>query len=302
MNITKYNIGVSSAAPIYFSHVTDHPQPMEHHFHLHDYIEVFFYVSGDADFILNDTYLHLCPGDVIIAPENLLHKPIIKSDALYERFYIGLPRSTFAGMDRILDPLHFVARDGQMHVRPDGESGVLLQSRLHRIAAMIEERHAGATTVGFWDSMSAAAQTDERGIRIYAELLRLLHLLGGDGSRATAREEREGEPHLPSLIARMLPYLDRHISSINSVDELAHMLEVTPSYLSDLFSRSMKVPLKQYITAKKIALAKARLQEGDSVTDTAFACGFFTVSHFIVVFRRVTGMTPGEYRNRVKEQ
>jgi AraC-like DNA-binding protein len=63
----------------------------------------------------------------------------------------------------------------------------------------------------------------------------------------------------------------------------------------------MKVPLKQYMTAKKIALAKTRLQEGDNVTDTAFACGFFTVSHFIVVFRRVTGMTPGEYRNRVRE-
>ena len=54
MNIVKYDIGVSRAMPIYFSHVIDRPQPSHHNFHLHDYVELFFYVSGDADFILND--------------------------------------------------------------------------------------------------------------------------------------------------------------------------------------------------------------------------------------------------------
>jgi len=60
----------------------------------------------------------------------------------------------------------------------------------------------------------------------------------------------------------------------------------------------MRVPLKQYLSAKRIAHAKAQLQAGESVTDTAFSLGFCTVSHFIVVFKRITGMTPGDYKRR----
>ncbi len=296
VNIVKYDIGVSRAAPIYFSHVIDRSWPSHHNFHLHDYVEIFFYVSGDADFILNDTYLQLRPGDVIIAPENVLHRPIIKSEASYERYYIGLPRATFSHMDRVRDPLSQVTGGGQTLIRPDEETGAQLLRHLHKITTLIEERQEEAGESG-----ATSREDDGRGVRMYAELLRLLHTLGGDMRRGALREW-EGEPHLPSLIARTLPYLEAHVSRINSVEELAQVLGVTPSYLSDLFSRSMKVPLKQYITAKKIALAKARLQEGDSVTDTAFACGFCTVSHFIVVFRRVTGMTPSAYRKRVAGQ
>ena len=60
----------------------------------------------------------------------------------------------------------------------------------------------------------------------------------------------------------------------------------------------MRVPLKQYLSAKRIAHAKAQLQAGESVTDTAFSLGFCTVSHFIVVFKRITGMTPSDYKRR----
>ena len=285
MIINKYNIGVSTAEPIYFSHVIDYPQPSHHHIHLHDYIELFFYISGDADFILNDTYLHLRPGDVIVAPENVLHRPSIKSEARYERYYIGLSRTTFSYMNRVADPLAFTLA-GQMIIRPEEEVRAMILRHLSKIGEMIE-------------SEQIAKAEDDGGVRIYAELLRLLSLLGRGADQAELQLEREGDPRLPSLIARALPYLDRHISEINSVEELSSVLQVTPSYLSDLFSRSMKLPLKQYITAKKIALAKTRLQEGDSVTDTAFACGFCTVSHFIVVFKRVTGVTPSEYRKRV---
>ena len=231
-----------------------------------------------------------------MAPENVLHRPIIKSDALYERFYIGLPRTAFSHMELVADPLRFVAQGGQTLIRPDPEKAAMMLRHLHKIGELIESE-LGDFPGG--EALTNVPEPRENGARIYAELLRLLYLPNNDlGS--VAEREREGEKHLPSLIARALPYLDRHISEINSVEELAQVLQVTPSYLSDLFSRSMKVPLKQYITAKKIALAKTRLSSGESVTDTAFACGFCTVSHFIVVFRRVTNLTPSEYRKRVE--
>ena len=289
MNILKHNIGVSRAVPIYFSHVVDRPQPTQHLFHLHDYIELFFYVSGDVDFILDDTYLHLHPGDVIVAPPNVLHRPIIKSDARYERFYIGLPGGAFAHMDGVPSPLAF-ADAGEFVIRPDSAAWERILRYLCAMEDMIAEREETQETA------------PDNAVRLYAELLRLLHTLGKVArGAALSREEQQDEAPLPSLISRALPYIDRHISELGGVEDLASRLNVTPSYLSDLFSRSMKVPLKQYMTTKKIALAKLRLSAGDSVTDTAFACGFCTVSHFIVVFKRVTGTTPSSYQRRVRE-
>lgn len=293
MNIVKYNIGVSQTSDIYFSHIVDQSKASDHSFHLHDYIELFFYISGDADFILNDTYFHLEPGDIVIAPENILHKPIIKSTTRYERFYIGLPRTTFAEMNRVRNPLYFIQEEGQMLLRPDKKACTMIQNRLNSIATCIEQTYAAKRTDS--STIPPYPYTDV-GVQIYVELLRLLLLLA-EIWNGEVRHQHANEKPLPSLIAKMLPYLEHHIDTINSVEELAHTLNVTPSYLSALFSRSMNVPLKQYIVTKKIAQAKKRLQQGESVTDTAFACGFCTVSHFIVVFQRVMGITPNKYRN-----
>ena len=288
VSLTRKSIGVSRSAPMTFNHVIDCPQPTHHKLHLHDYLELFFYVSGDADFILDDTYLHLHPGDVIVAPENVLHRPIIKSEAVYERFYIGLPSGAFSYMDGVPSPLSF-ARAGEFVIRPDAQGRERILRYLYAMESMIQERESGASE-------------GDNTVRIYAELLRLLHTLGKVAEGAIlSREEQRLESDLPSLISRALPYVDDHIAELGSVEELAERLGVTPSYLSDLFSRSMKVPLKQYMTTKKIALAKSLLSAGESVTDTAFACGFCTVSHFIVVFKRVTGTTPSSYQRRVRE-
>ncbi|WP_373321496.1 helix-turn-helix domain-containing protein [Acetobacter indonesiensis] len=41
--------------------------------------------------------------------------------------------------------------------------------------------------------------------------------------------------------------------------------------------------------------AMEHLSEGASVTDVAFDVGYDNVSAFIAMFRRVTGMTPGQF-------
>jgi AraC-like DNA-binding protein len=49
----------------------------------------------------------------------------------------------------------------------------------------------------------------------------------------------------------------------------------------------------------RITRAKRLLQEGDSsIKQVAEQCGFANGSQFILAFRRVEGMTPGEFRAR----
>ena len=51
-------------------------------------------------------------------------------------------------------------------------------------------------------------------------------------------------------------------------------------------------PPHRVLLGVRLAHARARLQEGASVTDTCFAVGFGSLSHFVTTFRRHYGVSP----------
>jgi AraC-like DNA-binding protein len=55
----------------------------------------------------------------------------------------------------------------------------------------------------------------------------------------------------------------------------------------------------RFLTDVRLAHARARLRDGASVTETCFAVGFGSLSHFITVFRRRYGVTPSRVAGEV---
>ena len=105
---------------------------------------------------------------------------------------------------------------------------------------------------------------------------------------------------VPVLINDVLKYIDTSSIRISSVNSLAETFHVNPSYLSSLFSSTTHVNLKQYLTNKKISEAKNMLLSDRAISDIAYECGFSSCSHFISVFKQITGKTPREYRLNIK--
>ena len=71
---------------------------------------------------------------------------------------------------------------------------------------------------------------------------------------------------------------------------------VSVNQLCRLFTRYCGTTVTKYITSKRITEAKKRLEEGKSVTDTAFMCGFNDYANFIRVFKKAVGVPPGKYK------
>jgi AraC-like DNA-binding protein len=61
-----------------------------------------------------------------------------------------------------------------------------------------------------------------------------------------------------------------------------------------LFGISPNEVLTQY----RIHKAKTLLKQGNAINDVAYAVGFTTHSHFSTVFKKVTGMSPKEYKKQ----
>lgn len=274
------DISINSNAPILFNHIIDNPKLSHQIMHLHDLVEIYIYISGDVDFIVEENYISLKTGDIIITTPNVLHTPIIKSSMTYERFYIGIPLNAFSFINRGQNPLAFITQNKTLISASDHKSNHII-SILNHISSLLQNKN------------------DNNFFLVYSYLLQFLNSLNSlfivNEYDLDARTT-----NVPDIIKNVLKYIDTSSKSIKSVKDLAKIFYVNPSYLSSLFSDTTHVTLKQYLTQKKISEAKNLLSGQLSISDIAYECGFSSCSHFISVFKKITGITPREYRLETK--
>ena len=96
--------------------------------------------------------------------------------------------------------------------------------------------------------------------------------------------------------------LSRHHTKYHDVKFYADKLNITPDYLYKLFYRIENVSPKEMIDRFVIVSIKILLQNTDlSVKNIAAELHFDDPSYMCRFFRKMTGMSPLEYRNRVKK-
>jgi two-component system sensor histidine kinase YesM len=86
-------------------------------------------------------------------------------------------------------------------------------------------------------------------------------------------------------------------------EELAQMVYLSPGYLSRIFKKETGMSLSDYITRKRIVMAKQLLSKTNlSITAIAERVGLSYASYFTKLFKENVGMTPQEYRQQSRNQ
>lgn len=103
----------------------------------------------------------------------------------------------------------------------------------------------------------------------------------GDVKTVEKRVARHNTGNLPTL----------------SDDPVRNQQYLFVSWLSTAFAKEVGVPISTYIRNQKLGAAKYLLEFNDyNISDIAEYLGFAGESHFSTAFRKLTGMTPREYR------
>jgi AraC family transcriptional regulator len=93
-------------------------------------------------------------------------------------------------------------------------------------------------------------------------------------------------------------HIRTHLAADIGVAELARLVGLSPHYFSLIFRQAVGVPPHQYILQLRICEAQKLLAAGDmTLAELAAHLGFSDQSHFSRAFRKVTGTTPGHFRN-----
>jgi len=97
-----------------------------------------------------------------------------------------------------------------------------------------------------------------------------------------------------------MQYLAEHLDEEISREGVAATLGLHPNYLSTLFTRHAGASFHRTLEGLRIDRAKAALRADpqQQIRDLAAWCGYADAGHFIRVFKRATGKTPGRFARR----
>jgi AraC-like DNA-binding protein len=108
--------------------------------------------------------------------------------------------------------------------------------------------------------------------------------------------ERRAEPRLARMVR---DHLEANHARVVTLAELARLTGRNPFYLSRTFRGAYGVPPYAYLALVRVHGARELLAAGRSPSMVAHAAGFSDQSHFNRQFKRVFGVTPGQYSRSV---
>ena len=101
-----------------------------------------------------------------------------------------------------------------------------------------------------------------------------------------------------AVLRQVLSFMDSNYHQEDlSLNRIAEEVHLTPSYISTLFKKYQGVNLSDYLMELRVKKAMSLLAETDLKTyEISEKVGYGNPQYFSVVFKRITGCAPGEYR------
>ena len=239
--------------------------PKRYASHIHDTIEFYFLLEGEAAFSVENKVYELSPGDAVLSRPNELHHCIHNTATRHAHACVW-----FAPGDRFL--FDAFLKTERHHLSLDAPGKAELFRTLERLVEAAEAH----------DKQSQ-----------YAYLFYLLKLLRP--ATEVAPDEDDSRP-LPPVLAAALGYVSANFREITSVEQLAAAHFVSRSTLERLFNEYLHVTPKAYVESKRLACARKLLRGGANVYSAAAESGFTDCSGFIRLFKSRFGMTPAAYK------
>jgi AraC family transcriptional regulator len=105
----------------------------------------------------------------------------------------------------------------------------------------------------------------------------------------------------PWQIRLLNDWVDAHLDESISINALAAMVRLSPSYFTRAFAQSVGLPPHRWLLQKRIDRAKQLMQRPDvPLSEIAAVCGFADQSHFTRVFSAIVRVTPSRWRRIVQ--
>lgn len=256
--------------------------------HIHDCYEVYYSISGGKQFLIDNRVYEFKPGDIFFINQYESHYLSQVDQTTHERIVISIHPDY---LKRFSTPETDLSRCFTCRDTAFGHRITLSEEEKKRFVYYIHKL-SQKTDFG-QDVLDQAA---------FLELITYLNrIFLSRCAQVTDAVRREPARTHHGQIDEILSYVNQHLVENLTIPALAAQFYLSSSYLSKIFKDETGTTINRYITAKRIARAKALLAEGHSVAETSALCGFGDYSNFLKAFTKAVGISPKKYASYVHE-
>lgn len=258
-------------------HSTDR-RDMDFEMHSHDFHKIVLCLSGRVTYIVEGVTYFLRPWDVLIIPQQQIHRSIMHSSETYERMVLWIRHDFLTRFDEkaLLDVFEWPYQQQCGLFRPDAQGRSRLIDRLREV-----ERSWNA---GY------------EGHRLLADTYLLQFLLDLRQQLDNGAGVGDGSVRSDPQMTRLISFINDHLSEDLSIERLAGAFFLSPSRLMHRFREHAGCTVHQYVLQKRLTEAAASIRQGETVTHAAHQAGFTDYSAFLRAFRKHYGCLPSEMK------
>ncbi|MBR1813624.1 MAG: helix-turn-helix domain-containing protein [Lachnospiraceae bacterium] len=247
--------------------------------HSHDYYEFYFFLEGNVDLEIGSATHSLRPGDLIVIPPGVYHRPLIlNAEIPYRRFVFWISRDYCSKLSEespdYLYLMQLVVTTQRYIWHFDTLRFNTMQSR---VLSLLEEIHS--------ERFARASR-----IRLCVNDL-ILHL-----NRVVYEQEHPAQTDRPDLYEALLSHIETHLSDDLSLDSIAGAFYISKFHIAHLFQQNTGLSLHQYIIKKRLSAARDAIISGTPIGEAVSLCGFQDYSTFYRAFKKQYGLSPAQYQ------
>ncbi len=154
---------------------------------------------------------------------------------------------------------------------------------------VVRDEQLGQMMLKLHHDLETASTKLERESRLLVVLTQLVARYAEDRPvlAGIGREDRS--------VRQVRDYLETHYAENPMLEELARVANLSPFHLLRVFRQQFGLPPHAYLNQLRIGQAKTLLTQGYSISEVALETGFVDQSHLTRQFKRIVGVTPGQY-------
>ncbi|RGS17460.1 helix-turn-helix domain-containing protein [Blautia obeum] len=272
MDYSQYNLEKTGYLKEDFRlfHINDQTKK-DFSYHYHDFHKIIVFISGKVTYHIEGKAYHLKPRDILLVSQGAIHKPEIDPSVPYER-YIFWIRDDLSCQE--LNTCFQKANDRSFNlVRADSALQERLKDLLPEIEQTLQNKHFG-------DTVLRNALFTQFMIYINRIFLR------------TSSSPDEKTYSSDTQVEQLLKYINRNLSENLSIDQLANRFFFSKYHMMRKFKNETGYTIHNYITSKRLLMARSLISQGMPVMKAAQASGFHDYTTFVRAYKKQFGKAP----------
>lgn len=272
MDYSQYNLEKTGYLKEDFRlfHINDQTKK-DFSYHYHDFHKIIVFISGKVTYHIEGKAYHLKPRDILLVSQGAIHKPEIDPSVPYER-YIFWIRDDLSCQE--LNTCFQKANDRSFNlVRADSALQERLKDLLPEIEQTLQNEHFG-------DPVLRNALFTQFMIYINRIFLR------------TSSSPDEKTYSSDTQVEQLLKYINRNLSENLSIDQLANRFFFSKYHMMRKFKNETGYTIHNYITSKRLLMARSLISQGMPVMKAAQASGFHDYTTFVRAYKKQFGKAP----------